>query len=62
MACGDKFTKLKSANHQILAICQNLPPPNLPDIRYTKDIHLEAKIKKIQHFLTLFLYNFVHAQ
>ena len=34
MAHGHKFAKLKSANHQSLAIRQNLAPPNLPAIRY----------------------------
>ena len=34
MARGHKFAKLKTANHQKLAIRQNLAPPNLPAIRY----------------------------
>ena len=34
MARGHKFAKLKTANHQKLAIRQNLAPPNLPAILY----------------------------
>ena len=34
MARGHKFAKLKPANHQKLAIRQNLAPPNLPAMRY----------------------------
>ena len=33
MARGHKFAKLKPANHQNLAIHQNLAPPNLPVIQ-----------------------------
>ena len=34
MVRGHKFAKLKSANHQNLAIHQILLPPNLPAIQY----------------------------
>ena len=46
MAHGDKFAKLKSANHQ------NLAPPNLPAIRYiyacmcTMYVYMNNEIKR----------------
>ena len=48
MACGHKFAKLKPANHQKIAIRQNLAPPNLPAIWYLTDI---ARVYKIHEYL-----------